>query len=298
MRLTALRHLLAGHRRGLLRDQPDWTPAPVSSAAAPDPATPPDWSALRLQVVETLWGQGFVLPGGAEEVLRLAAPLGLSAASSLLIVGVGSGGALLRLAGDLGVWVRGFEAEPFLAETASRRVQRAGAALAKRATVERWTRAAPDFPRHAFHHALALDALRTARPQDVLAAVAMALRAGGQIALLQTVAGTPFDPRDPAAAAWRRLDGLPLPDGDVIGRALTRLGFEVRVAEDVSARHVRHAVAGWHAMLRGLHGVRPDPVTAAAMVTEAERWLRRIQMMRAGHVRMMRWLALDRRGET
>lgn len=137
MRLLALRDRLARARRPAAPEARE--KATSRRADPPSPATPPPgaWTLPRLRVVEALWGEGFLLPGGAEEVLRLAVPLGLSAASSVLLLGVGSGGPSVRLAGDLGVWVHGHEADPFLAEMAARRIQRAGVALAKRATVAR-----------------------------------------------------------------------------------------------------------------------------------------------------------------
>ena len=296
MRLLALRNRLGGSRR-----QPP--PPEVAPPWPPPVAVEPDgvaaegaWSRERLRLAEALWGEGFLLPGGADEVLRLAVPLGLSAASSLLLLGVGSGGPTLRLAGDLGVWVRGYESDPFLAAMAARRIQRAGVALAKRATVERWDPEHPGFGRRAFHHALTVEALATARPEDVLAALAQAVRPGGQIALLETVAPTPPDPADPAVAGWLRLEpqGGLLPDPARIGRTLERLGFEVRVAEDISARHMRQVVGGWRRLLRDLKADRPDVAHAVPLVAEAELWLRRVRLMRAGRLRRMRWLAVDR----
>src|SRR6187402_3061584 len=50
------------------------------------------WSAPRLAMVHLLWGEGYVFPGGEIETLRLARPLGVSAATSLLVIGSGSGG--------------------------------------------------------------------------------------------------------------------------------------------------------------------------------------------------------------
>ena len=48
-------------------------------------------------------------------------------------------------------------------------------------------------PRRAFHHALAIEALGGARPEDTIAAMTLAVRPGGQIALLQTVAPAPLE---------------------------------------------------------------------------------------------------------
>lgn len=299
MRLQELRsRLRLARREAPPQTMAPW-PVPGTVAVGPeDAASGGPWSPLRLRLVEALWGEGFLLPGGAEEILRLAVPLGLSAASSLLLLGAGGGGPSVRLAGDLGVWVRGYESDPFLAATAARRIQRAGVALAKRASVEVWDPQYSGFKRRTFHHALTIEALRTPRPEDVLAALAQAVRPGGQIALLETVAPTPLNPTDPAIAAWLRLEPgqLPLPDPARIARALERLGFEVRVAEDISARHMRQAVTGWRRLVRDLGTERPDAPHAAVLVGEAELWLRRIRLMRAGRLRLMRWLAVARDG--
>jgi hypothetical protein len=267
---------------------------PVAAALPLHPA--PGWTALRLSVAEALWGEGFILPGGAAELLRLALPLGLTAASSLLLVGVGSGGPALRLTGDLGTWVSGYEADPMLASVAAQRVQRAGAVMAKRASIESWDPAAPDFRRRAFHHALVLDALRGPRIEDGLAAVAKALRSGGQIAVIQLVAGTSYDSAGPGLLAWQRMEGREgkLSDPTIVTRVLERLGFEVRVAEDISARYLQTVLAGWRGLLPQLDAEPPEPVRAAAVVTEAERWLRCCRLIREGQLRMMRWLAVDR----
>src|SRR5215212_3515379 len=68
------------------------------------------WSPERMGVLDSLWGDGFVFPGGEAETLRLAKPLGLSSASSLLLLGAGAGGPCCSVAQNLGVWVSGYEA--------------------------------------------------------------------------------------------------------------------------------------------------------------------------------------------
>ncbi len=305
MALAALRNwLLRGHA------DPDGPDAPVpGSQYAPLPGShPPDlpmanalvgapparallWPPSRLAIAEELWGSGYLTPGGASEVLRFVAPIGLSAASTLLLLGAGAGGPAQTLAADRGVWVAGFEAEPELAEIAARRIQRAGAALAKRATIAEWNPAAPHFPARLAHHALALEAIRDATVAPVLAGIAGALRPHGHVVLVETVAAVPLDPDDPAIAAWCRLEGRrpAVPEPDAVTRGLTRLGFDVRVVEDVSARHMRLAILGWRHFVRMMARERPGAERAAAVVAEAELWTRRIRLMHAGRIRQMRW---------
>ena len=263
-------------------------------AAADHPAFDSPWTQLRLEIAESLWGEGCLLPGGTDEVLRLAVPLGVSAKSSLLLLGAGGGGPTVRLAGELGVWVTAYEADPVLAAMAARRVQRAGLALAKRATVQAWDPAAPSFRPRAFHHAIAIEALRAARPDAAVAALAQALRPSGQLAVMETVADPALNRADPALRTWCRLERRdPPPAGTAwLTGALERAGFDIRVVEDISARQIRQTMTGWKRLVRQLRADRPTPLRAAAMVAEAELWLRRVQMLRAGQLRLMRWHAI------
>jgi hypothetical protein len=268
----------------------DGAHAEAIAAAAPESA----WTTQRIEIAEQLWGEGCVWPGGTDEVLRVAVPFGLSAVSSLLLLGAGSAGPTVRLAGELGVWVSAYESDPVLAMVAARRVQRAGVALAKRATVQRWTPAAPDFRKQGFHHALAIEALRGPHPERIVAAMCEAVKPGGHLAIVETVAPQPLDADDPGIVAWSRLErrAPPVPGTEWATAPLLAHGFDIRVGEDVTARHMRLAVTGWRRMVRDLRRERPPPHRAAALMEEAEFWLHRERLLRGGQLRVMRWLAI------
>lgn len=250
------------------------------------------WPSERLAVSDALWGGGYMSPGGEAEVLRLAKPLGLSEACSVLLLGCGTGGAACCLAEDFGAWVSGFESDPALVEAATRRCAAAG--LAKRARIAPWDPAAPRFAARYYHHALALEPLRHASVDSVLPALAGALRPGGNLVLTDVVGGdATMD--GTALAAWLRAEhrGMP-PPASAVTRTLTDLGFDVRVAEDITQRHVELMARGWSDLVRGIGPARPTPARAAHLVAEAEIWLQRARVMRAGRVRLMRWHAIGR----
>ena len=93
MLLDSVRNLLGWHAPPVRRPACRRTGSP---SLVPDAALAEDddpvWPSARIGVAEALWGEGFLFPGGGAEVLRLAKPLGLTAASSLLLIGAGSGG--------------------------------------------------------------------------------------------------------------------------------------------------------------------------------------------------------------
>lgn len=293
----------------LLHGVRNWLGPPTSLAGATPPVgrdgcapavlpavVPPlrSWSAARIDLSEQLWGEGFLFPGGAEETLRLARPLGLTGEASLLLLGAGSGGPPRAIASQLGVWVTGFEADPELAALAAERCMRAR--LGRRAQVEMWYPQAPSLRVQAYHHGLALEPLRHARPEPVLSALTAALRPSGQLVMVELVADEPLDPADPIVAAWCRLErrSAELPTERAVTRMFGRLGFDVRIAEDISDRHVQLAMTGWSGLLRGLRD-RPSPAAAALLVSEAELWLLRLRLMREGRMRLVRWHTLGKR---
>ena len=270
---------------------------PADTGFADDPDAPtgyePAWTPDRIATTDILWGDGFQFPGGEIETLRLAKPLGLSAASSLLLLGAGGGGSSQVLATRLGVWVNGFEADPVLAAAATERIARNN--LGKRARIESWDPNVPVFRKRFFHHGLALEPLHGSQPELVLAAIGAALKGTGQLMMTELIADHPLNPSHPLIAAWARLehrDPTTLPTEVAITRILGRLGFDVRVIEDISERHTHQAMMGWRAAVRMMENVRPSRREAMAYVREAELWLVRLQLFQQGQLRQVRWHAI------
>jgi hypothetical protein len=293
--LESMRNLLGQH-------MPHAREAPAAAESHPllVPASPladdddPEWPSARIRVAEALWGEGFIFPGGCEEALRLATPLGLSAACSLLFVGAGSGGAPRAITTELGVWVTGYESNPRLLALANERNLRAG--LGRRAQVEAWDPFAPRLPPRYFHHAIAIEPLRGAPGEPLLTAVAAALKPAGQFVLVELVADQAAVPPDASVMHWAELDHRPpdVPTELGITKSLAQLGFDVRIVEDVSQRHMREALEGWCRAVQAMAGARPSPHQLALIVSEAELWLARLRLMRTRRLRLVRWHAIGR----
>lgn len=273
-------HLLSRRAAGGEEEPAADLPAPAASR----PNRPP------LDVLDLLCGPGFEWPEGEEEVLRLARPLGLTEAHSVLVAGAGRGGPVAALVAAFGAWVSGYEADPARLAYATRHCARSG--CGKRAGMSPWTPAEPEFPLSRFHHVMALGALRGAPAEPVLRALAQALRPFGQIVFVDFVA----EPDDlPALAVWARLEGhasAALPSETGLTSLLTRWRFDVRVVEDLTAHHIAAALHAWHRLVRRLEADRPSPAEARAIVAEAERWFHRVRLMQARKLRLLRWHAI------
>lgn len=269
--------------------------APLHSPTAETVGPPNPWPPDRLAVTNHLWGDGFILPGGEIETMRLTYPLGLSSAASLMLVGVGGGGPACCIAKNLGAWVTAYEVEDGLIEQA--RALLKASAMSRKATVERWNPQRPDFPARHFHHCVAIEPLRCGgEPAHVMDSLAQALKVGGQLVMAELCADAPLDAGDAATSRWSRIDHRPLPTilpPTAITRMLRRVGFDVRVAEDISRRHIENVLIGWRVAVRHLRQHKPDPLLAARLVAEAELWLLRVRLLRQERLRMVRWHAIS-----
>lgn len=271
----------------------------ASDPARPEPAAKSStvegpWSPDRLTMLTALWGDGFIGPGGEDEALRLAKPLGLTASHSVLHLGAGMGTGQRAIAKASGAWVTGYEADAALVAMATEAAQRHG--MAKKAPINRLDPAAPGFRPNYFHHALSQEALWTvedANKDKVLAGMVQAVKIGGNLMLTDLVRAA-NDPTDAAWSAWAVLErGQPhMPTEAEMGKRLARLGLDIRIVEDVSNRQIGQALTGWMGMLTGLRAHRPPPRQAAHLVREAELWLRRVRLMQEGRIRLLRWHAI------
>jgi cyclopropane fatty-acyl-phospholipid synthase-like methyltransferase len=216
----------------------------------------------------------------------------LSAASSLLLIGAGIGGPPRCITAEFGVWVTGYEANARLVELANERSKRAG--LGRRAQMEPWDPQAPKFARRYFHHGIAIEPLRGAGPEPLLAATSLALKPAGQFVLLEVVSDLPLDPADPMVATWARLDHRPaqVPSELEITEVLGRHGFDVRIVEDLSRRDMQNAMQGWRTAVQAMASARPSLRHAAVVVREAELWRARSRLMQTGKLRLVRWNAI------
>lgn len=285
---SLLRRVVASGAR-LLRAGDRVPPEPVATALPPAAAIPPVGQApvnpamARAAWADRLWGEGMAIPGGAEEVLRLAALLPLTPAHTVLLAGAGARAAGGMVAGARGCFVSAHELDLAPAPVGRR-------SLPKRVTAATLSPGAPDF-RAAYHqHALLLEPFRGgSAPEALLRATAAALRDGGEVVLLDLVTSGPHADACWLAAETRR----PPPTEAAMPAALERAGFRVHVVEDAGARHQRAVLLGWVTLLEALRTepIRPTPQAAGALVAEAEAWLLRLRLLRDGRLRLLRWHA-------
>jgi hypothetical protein len=191
--------------------------------------------------------------------------------------------------------VTGYEADADLAVVATERSLRAN--LGRRSQIETWDPSEPEFARAYYHHTMAFEPLHGALPEPLMTALSTALKPSGQLVLLEIVSGKSLEPTDPVLAAWARKDqrsAATLPTELAITRILGRLGFDVRIVEDLSDRHMRQAMIGWQRAVHAIEATKPTTREAGQLVSEAELWLLRMRLFHDRKLRLIRWHAIGR----
>lgn len=264
---------------------------PAEAAATPAAPRPDPVEAALPEVRDRLWGTGFALPGGEEEVLRLASLLPLSNANTLLLLDAGPGAAAAAIAAARGCWIEAHE-------SIAAHVDRAGPLLrpfSRRVSIVARDPLRPVFKEKGHDHAMALEMLRNGGdPVAGLLAISAALRPMGQCVMTEIVLGTPGEGAE-LLKRWLRVERRrgPPPTESVMKAAFRKAKMHVHVTEDLAERQQRQVLGSWVQLCSRLAdaGDRPARAQAAAMVGEAEGWLLRLRLLELGRLRYLRWHA-------
>ncbi len=286
--------LLPGRRRQARGGVPSRAPRAAVAIPAGDVQAAADQAgqalALRLAISHSLWGEWFFHPGGLDEAQRLAKPLSLNDSTTLLLVGSGMLGAARAIAA-LGSYVTVYETEkPLVAPSLEEMARHAKAS--RKVEFGAWDQAR--LKPGAYRHAALIGVGRTDSATAALGRAAAALKPQAQLLMIEPIAGEGFDPTSPLARRWGALEGrvVPLANEEAVLGVMAGLGFDVRVREDMSQRHLSLALIGWQRRIAELARHRPGRAEAAVLVEEAERWLLRLKLLQMGQLRLMRWHAM------
>lgn len=210
-------------------------------------------------MLEAVWGEGFLSPGGPAEVARIVGTAGLHGAS-VLDIGCGAGGAAIALAGLGAGHVTGIDVEgPVLARAAALVAARG---LGARIGLARVAPGPLPFPPGTFDIVFSKDSIvHIPDKHALMAEVFRVLKAGGRFLASDWLIGR-AGPPSPAMAAYIAAEGLDfgMADPATYRDALERAGF-VDIALDSRNPWYREEARAELARLRGEAGAR-----AAALV--------------------------------
>ena len=248
-------------------------------------------AAERAVVMETVWGESLHSPGGWDEIQLMVKPIGLTNEMSVLDLGAHLGGAGRLITKTTDAWVTGYEADPELQEAGMQRSVDAG--LEKRAPVIPFDPKAPDFDKR-YDAVFSKEWLfGNENRESILTGIKECTKKPGHLVftdyLLAEGGGN-----DAALAGWRSREPSvpePWPVSKMLS-VLGSLGFDVRIADDITDKHVHEIVTAWDQVSSALNRQKTDAVTAQLLMDEGDLWLHRVAAMQSGGLRLYRFHAL------
>lgn len=236
----------------------------------------------HITFLEEMWGDGYLSPGGPEEVSRILQGLNLEGAR-VLDIGCGSGAITLSLALDHGAaHVTGIDVEAPVCEAARQRASDAGAA--DRVTIRRVAPGPLEFADRSFDVVFSKDAIVHIAEKDSLAAeVFRVLKPGGWFAASDWLISHDASP-SPEMARYIELEGLDFAMASPARyeAALKGAGFvNVSLVDrnpwytELSHRELDFLRSGSRADLERRHG-------AAFIAHQIEIWTAMVQVLESG----------------
>jgi protein-L-isoaspartate O-methyltransferase len=263
------------------------TTGAVTEAAAGDP-----WSRERVAILESVYGEGALTPGGLPAILTLVKPFGLDPTMNVLEFGAGIGGATRMIGKEFDSWLTGIESSQVLVDIAHERAEKAG--LSKKAPVLLEDIEKPEIRSRFYHGIYSRDALYTVAMKDALMAkLVQGLRQEGMITFIDYVAADDLALVSSEIAAWKKHEPtqVHLWTADRYQKALAMQKLDVRTVEDISDEVCRDILVAWGGYLKTLNARALGPAKTRLMVREAELWASRHTALRSGRLRSIRIFA-------
>lgn len=255
-------------------------------AVEPEAAHPDTlWSPLRLNAVQTLFGEGMTTPGGEAALIALVRPCSLNNTKSALELGAALGGLCRWANGDAGTYFKAFEANGELAAAGMELSTRKG--LANKCPIEHTEVEKFEIRAKSQDAIIAKEAFwRIADKEPLFKRIFTALKPGGIVSLSDYMSPAGEDPLVQAA-----FPGAFMLRAEAQRAQLESSGYDVRVFEDRTADHIKSILDAFEAFAKRIKVDPPPDTLRDAVLKEGELWATRVALMQTGKVTLYRMLA-------
>ena len=243
----------------------------------------------RPTLMQRLWGEGLLVPGGPDHIVSLVEPLHLGRSSTLVDLAAGLGGPARAIAKATNAWVTGLERSPDIARRAMTLSE--GLGMGKRAPVMAYSPEGLELEEAAFDSVLARFATwELAHKERLLRIAAAGLARDGRLLLVDYAAGS-MNP----ATAWTEAAGARdvLWSEDQYADCLGGTGLDLLFSVDMSPIHRGFVRRGWEGLADRLEDVAREDL--ALVGVEARRWTLEAEAIDAGELRVICMLATKSR---
>ena len=250
------------------------------------------WSRERLKLVQEIWGESFLEPGGAVAARKLVTHVMPNSKQSVLDLTVGLGGTALTLAQDQGLWMDAREPDPALAAEAGRRAAMAG--LSNQVSIEALDPQAPELPLGKYHLIYSRERLFTLHDKlPLLEAAAKALKQGGSLIITDLMVPDAGVIETDAFRDWGVSEPNP-PEPWTVGlyaKTFEQLGLQITSRQNMTDEYLREIHAGWTRVSSELAAGSFDRRLEHWLLAEGAVWSARTKALSEGTLVLCRLIA-------
>ena len=251
-----------------------------------------EWTEDRMELVQLLWGEGFLEPGGAAGVRKLFLHVMPNSKQSVLDLTTGLGGTAFTLAHDQNLWMDALEQDDILAAEANRSAAKNG--LVDQVPVGKLKLDAIDIAQKKYNLIYSRERLFTvAEKIELLTAAAEGLRAGGNLVITDLVVASADRLESEGFSNWVRSEPvMPQPwTMALYVKTLKELGLSVVTRQDSTKQYLSDITAGWQRIAKLLEDGEFNPGLANQLLAEGEFWMGRTAALDAGDISLCRLIA-------
>lgn len=264
----------------------------VDTAPAPSPLQ------IRLEIIQTLWGEGCSLPGGPDYTTDLIASAKPKKNMEIADLTAGLGAGVRAMAANLNVTVHGFDRDEELAL--------AGHALSAKEGVETGASIQPANINHlqdslepkSYHIICARDLFHSIPDRrNALTVIGEALKPDGSLVFTDFVLKN-REKENEALVAWRKSEPLkPLPSSvEEYRELLSELRYTVKGFDNVSDAYIQAIQTGWMNMVNHLKSGNFSRDYVNKLMEEGQVWLNRSRALETGQLQLVQCHAVMQRG--
>ena len=272
-------------------DQPLDAAATEGNMPFPTPEPGKLWGEERRKLVQMLWGQGLIHPGGIDYACDLVSGFSLNPAVSIVEVGAGLGGGTRAIVEKFKAYVDAFEMDEDLA--------REGMLMSKinsvsdKAAIQHLDIKTLDLKDKYYEGALIRDTLYTVEDKaELVRKVVRAVKPYCQIVITDFVRAS--ESTGPEMESWMAAESIEVHPWSVdqTQQCLSSMNVLTRITVDESDDYRARVLSGWSNFL---HRIETQPLgrdLIVPLVNEAELWARRIAAIDSGDLRYFRFLGV------
>ncbi len=269
--------------------------AAAKSAAEVENVVPVDmtsWGPERLKLVQALWGESFLEPGGANRTRKLFSHVMPNSKQSVVDLTAGLGGTAFTLAQDQGLWMDAMEPIADLAAEALKSASISG--LGAQVPVSHINIDAIDVPKNKYHLAYTRERLfAMSQKLEVLTSAAGGLKDGGTLVITDLMVPNSEIMDTEGYREWASTEPfLPQPwTMALYAKSLEDLGLKVAGRQNSTQDYLDDIHAGWTRITRDLKKGEFDRSLENYLLAEGELWAARSKVLVDGVISHCRIIA-------